>query len=214
MVSREGVWSWSNLDQATNRLAAPYLALELQPGDRVASLMPNRTALFVHYLACFKAGLVLTPLNYRYTPPEIDHALDVSAARIILAHAERAEDIAASKASSLPLGVILYGDESGKGLSFEALLKAEAPGGGSTRARSRCAGRHLFHLRLDRPGQGRYPYPRIARLDLCQRRLGVRIDAARRVAAGLVMLPYRRLWLFLFGPVGRRPRGRRQRLRS
>ena len=82
-----------------SRLAAHYLALGLQPGDRVASLMPNRTELVVHYLACFKAGLVATPLNYRYTPPEIDHALEVSGARILLAHAERAEDIAASKAS-------------------------------------------------------------------------------------------------------------------
>ena len=56
---------------------------------------------------------MLTPLNYRYTPPETDHALDVSAAKIIFAHAERAADIAASMASSLPLGVITYGDESG-----------------------------------------------------------------------------------------------------
>ena len=127
MVSMEGVWSWSDLEQATSRLAAHYLALGLKPGDRVASLMPNRTALFVHYLACFKAGLVLTPLNYRYTPLEIDHALEVSGAKIIFAHAERASDIAASKASSLPLGVIGYGDEDSKGPSFEALLKAEAP---------------------------------------------------------------------------------------
>ena len=72
----------------------------------MASLMPNRIALIVHYLACFKAGLVATPLNYRYTPPEIDHALDVSGASIILAHAERLNDLAASKASSLPLGII------------------------------------------------------------------------------------------------------------
>ena len=36
--------------------------------------MPNRTALVVHYLACFRAGLVATPFNYRYAPPEIDHA--------------------------------------------------------------------------------------------------------------------------------------------
>jgi len=115
LVSMEGVWSWSDLDQATSRVAAHYLALGLRPGDRVASLMPNRTALFVHYLACFKAGLVLTPLNYRYTPPEIDHALEVSGAKIIFAHAERASDITASKASSLPLGVISYGDEDSKG---------------------------------------------------------------------------------------------------
>ena len=127
LVSMEGVWSWSDLEQATSRVAAHYLALGLKPGDRVASLMPNRTALFVHYLACFKAGLVLTPLNYRYTPPEIDHALEVSGAKIIFAHAERASDIAASKASSLPLGVISYGDEDSKGPSFEALVKAAAP---------------------------------------------------------------------------------------
>ena len=127
LVSMEGVWSWSKLEEATNRLSAQYLALGLKPGDRVASLMPNRTALFAHYLACFKAGLVATPLNYRYTPPEIDHALDVSAARIILAHAERAGDIAASKAGALPLGVISYGAEDAKGPSLEALLRADGP---------------------------------------------------------------------------------------
>ncbi|MGV1015461.1 MAG: class I adenylate-forming enzyme family protein, partial [Methyloceanibacter sp.] len=127
LVSLEDVWSWTALEQVTNRLAAHYLALGLQPGDRVASLMPNRSALFIHYIACFKAGLVATPLNYRYTPPEIDHAVTVSGAKIILAHAERAGDIAASKASSLPLGVIFYGDESAKGTRFEDLIETEAP---------------------------------------------------------------------------------------
>ena len=70
-----------------NRLAANDLALGLKPGDRFASLMPNRIALIAHYFACFKAGLGLTPLNYRYTPPEIDNALAVSGASSILAHA-------------------------------------------------------------------------------------------------------------------------------
>ena len=55
------------------RLAAGYLSLGLKPGDRLASLLPNRVALVLHYLACFKAGLVATPLNYRYTAREIDH---------------------------------------------------------------------------------------------------------------------------------------------
>ncbi|MET0687684.1 MAG: AMP-binding protein [Methyloceanibacter sp.] len=94
-------WSWRELEERTTRLA--------EPGDRIASLMPNRTALIAHHLACFKTGLVATPLNYRYTPPEIDHALDVSGARIILAHAERMADIAGSKAGQLELGVISYG---------------------------------------------------------------------------------------------------------
>jgi len=57
--------TWHELDETSDRLARNYLALGLQPGDRLASLMPNRTLLVVHYLACFKAGLVTTPLNYR-----------------------------------------------------------------------------------------------------------------------------------------------------
>ena len=127
LVSLEDSLSRRELDERTTRLAANYLALGLRSGDRVASLMPNRTALIAHYLACFKAGLVATPFNYRYTPPEIDHALDVSGARIILAHAERAADIAGSKAGRLELGVISYGAPESGGLSFERLLQTEPP---------------------------------------------------------------------------------------
>src|SRR5262249_57687456 len=62
-------------------------------------------------LGCFKAGLIATPLNYRYTAREIDHALEVSDARVLLAHVERAEDVAASElAGGLELGTIAYRD--------------------------------------------------------------------------------------------------------
>jgi long-chain acyl-CoA synthetase len=87
-------WSYRQLDDASTRLAENYLALGLAPGDRVASLLPNCGALVVHYLACFKAGLVATPLNYRYQTPEIDHALEVSGAALLIAHAERDDTLA------------------------------------------------------------------------------------------------------------------------
>ena len=99
------------LEDAGARVAQGYLDLGLRPGDRIASLMPNRIDLVVHYLACFRAGLVATPLNYRYTSREIDHALQVSGARTLLAHVERAEDVAASElAAGLDLGTIAYRD--------------------------------------------------------------------------------------------------------
>ena len=98
LVSNESRWTWRELDAASKRLAAHYLHLGLKPGDRVASLLPNRGALFVHYLACHRAGLVATPLNYRYQAPEIDHALEVSGASILVAHAERDADLAQSTA--------------------------------------------------------------------------------------------------------------------
>ena len=114
LVSLERTWSWRELDDASTRLARHYLALGLKPGDRVASLLPNRGALLVHYLACFKAGLVATPLNYRYQAPEIDHALEVSGAALLVAHAERDDVLATSKqVARLPLGRISYGASDG-----------------------------------------------------------------------------------------------------
>ena len=100
------------MDQASRRLGAHYLRLGLKPGDRVASLLPNRGELIVHYLACIRAGLVATPLNYRYQAPEIDHALEVSGAAMIVAHAERDADLAKSKlAGQLPFGRISFGSD-------------------------------------------------------------------------------------------------------
>jgi long-chain acyl-CoA synthetase len=105
LVSFESRWTWRELDQASRRLGSHYLSLGLTPGDRVASLLPNRGALIVHYLACIRAGLVAIPLNYRYQAPEIDHALEVSGAAVIIAHVERDEDLTKSSlAGRLPLG--------------------------------------------------------------------------------------------------------------
>jgi long-chain acyl-CoA synthetase len=133
MVSADRSLTWRELEAETARLAGGYHGLGLEPGDRIASLMPNRIALVVHYLACFRAGLIATPLNYRYTFREIDHALEVSGARALLAHVERGEDVAASRlAAGLPRGTIAFGagegtgaDESGWRQSFEALLESE-----------------------------------------------------------------------------------------
>ena len=69
IVSSHRALSWRQLDRAGTALAGGYRGLGLEPGDRVASLMPNRVDLVVHYLACFRAGLIATPLNYRDTPP-------------------------------------------------------------------------------------------------------------------------------------------------
>ncbi|HEY8809452.1 MAG TPA: class I adenylate-forming enzyme family protein, partial [Solirubrobacterales bacterium] len=125
MVSAEERMTWRELEEASLRLAGGYLALGLEPGDRVASLMPNRIGLAVHYLACFKAGLVATPLNYRYTFREIDHALAVSGASALLAHEERGEDLAASElVGGLARGVISYGGaEPATEHRFESLLE-------------------------------------------------------------------------------------------
>ncbi len=128
LIASDMRWTWRALDELSGRLAGNLLELGLEPGDRVASLMPNRPALIVFYIACFKAGLVATPLNYRYMAPEIDHALAVSEARALLAHVERDEDLAASeRVPQLSLGRITYGAGSGHDPTFEELLAGDEP---------------------------------------------------------------------------------------
>jgi long-chain acyl-CoA synthetase len=128
LVSGGMRWTWRELETVVGRLAAELLALGLQPGDRVATLMPNRTALLIFYIACFRAGLVVTPLNYRYTPREIDHALEVSGAVLLFSHIERAADWQASRlVGALPRGLLVYGGVHGSAPRFERLI---APGPG------------------------------------------------------------------------------------
>ncbi|TDI88921.1 MAG: long-chain fatty acid--CoA ligase [Candidatus Dadabacteria bacterium] len=129
LISLDTGHTWRELDESSTRLARNYLALGLEPGDRIASLMPNRTALIVHYIACMKSGLIGVPLNYRYMSPEIDHALEVSGASALIAHAERAKDISNCKnVSKLPLGTISYGAKDSASPSFEELVTNDIEG--------------------------------------------------------------------------------------
>jgi len=126
LVCAEFTWSWRTLDRISRRLAQSYLELGLRPGDRFASLMPNRPRLIAHYLACFRAGLVATPLNYRYTIAEIDHALEVSQARVLLVHNQREPDLAESRlAGRLPLGRLGYPLPSQDGVALDQLMEGE-----------------------------------------------------------------------------------------
>ena len=127
MASVESSWTWRELDEATSRYAAHLFALGVRKGDRVASLLPNRCALAIHYLGCLKAGYVAVPLNYRYMPPEIAHALTLTRPKVLIAHTERDADLRATDAvSDLPLGVIRYGEGKNE-RSMEAMIALEAP---------------------------------------------------------------------------------------
>jgi len=126
LVSTRTSWTYRELERDTNHLAANLLGLGLRKGDRVATLLPNRNALIVFYIACLKAGLVVVPLNYRYMAPEIDHALRLTKASILLAHAERDTDLAqVNYINKLPFGIIGFETNDGRHLTFESLLEQE-----------------------------------------------------------------------------------------
>jgi long-chain acyl-CoA synthetase len=68
-----------------NQLTSGLRALGLQPGDGIASVLPNGAAAVEVYLAALQAGWYLTPVNWHFTAPEIAYILRDCKARAVFA---------------------------------------------------------------------------------------------------------------------------------
>jgi long-chain acyl-CoA synthetase len=109
------VCTYSRLEQKADCLARAWLAHGLEPGDRVAMLLPNRPEALLVYLACFKSGLVAVPLDYRYRPPQINYVLRHSGSRVLVTHAERLDEVAACNDARDVAVAVVGGDGAGHG---------------------------------------------------------------------------------------------------
>jgi len=119
--------SWRALETQSQNLASNYVNLGLRRGDRIVSLLPNRLQVLVHYLACLRAGFVAVPLNYRYLAHDIDHAIGLTAPRLMVAHAERADDVSqCAGVAKLDLGGLSVGGELPGFGAFEPLTERAA----------------------------------------------------------------------------------------
>ena len=76
--------SFGDLDELSGSLAAWLQRLGLEPGSRVAVMMPNVPQYLVAIAAILRAGLVVVNVNPLYTPRELHHQLADSGARAII----------------------------------------------------------------------------------------------------------------------------------
>lgn len=89
-------WSYRQLDQAADRLAAGFLHLGLVPGDRIGIWAPNRYEWIVTQFASAKAGLILVTINPAYRTSELEYALNkVGCKALVLAPSFKSSDYAA-----------------------------------------------------------------------------------------------------------------------
>ena len=172
--------TWRELDDLTTRLAGALPALGLRTGrsHRVADAEPDRRSSSTTSRASRPASSS-TPLNYRYAPPEIDHALEVSGAQRA-ARARRAgrrpRRVAARRAAA-PRRRHVRGARATRDRRYESLVSATACRPRSHGDGPERSGRDLLHLGEHRPGEGRHPQPRHARLDGRERGRRVRAHA-------------------------------------
>ena len=76
--------TYAQLADRVARLAAGLAAMGLAKGDRVALLARNSFRYLEINLACARAGLILVPLNFRLSEPEIARILRESGAHALL----------------------------------------------------------------------------------------------------------------------------------
>jgi long-chain acyl-CoA synthetase len=86
-----------------NQLVHALRAQGLEPGDVVATVLPNCAEMIEIYLAALQAGWYLVPINHHLVAPEIAYILKDSGAKVFVAH-ERfaAASIAAADEVGLP----------------------------------------------------------------------------------------------------------------
>jgi fatty-acyl-CoA synthase len=79
-------WTYRELNDAADRVAAGFIKLGLQPGDRVGIWSPNRYEWVLTQFATAKAGLILVNVNPAYRTSELEFVLNkVGCKALILA---------------------------------------------------------------------------------------------------------------------------------
>jgi long-chain acyl-CoA synthetase len=68
-------WTYRRLLTEADRLAAGLAATGLSAGSRVALHLDNGPEIAITYLACFRLGAVIAPLNLRFKRPELEEML-------------------------------------------------------------------------------------------------------------------------------------------
>src|SRR4029078_7573252 len=87
--------TYAQLDEISDRVALGLVARGIGKGDRVGIAMRNCPAWILSYMAVLKAGAVATLLNGWWQPEELEHALQLTEPRLVLADAPRARRIVA-----------------------------------------------------------------------------------------------------------------------
>ena len=76
--------TYDHLDALSNQVAGGLRAAGVQPGDRVALLLPNVPQFVVAYYGILKAGAIVVPLGVHLRGPELAELLADSGSRRLI----------------------------------------------------------------------------------------------------------------------------------
>jgi len=101
--------TFGEIEKRAGEVAASLLSLRVEPGSRVAILLPNGPDLIFAHLGINFAGAVRIPLNPAYGERELNHIFEDSGAEVIFAHPEYVPRL--KKLRVFPKEIIAVGEE-------------------------------------------------------------------------------------------------------
>jgi len=90
--------TWHELNRSVNRLANALLALGIQKGDKIATILPNSRELFETYWAVAKIGAVVVPFSTMLLEQAMKSLLQDSDTALLITHSTFVGAIDAIKA--------------------------------------------------------------------------------------------------------------------
>jgi len=126
VVTPDAQYSFTQIDVASDAIAAALSAAAIGQGERVALYCPNVVEFVISYLGVVKAGAVVVPVNLLIQPAEIRYVLEDADVRGVIYHAALAEKVAAVR-SQLSAGDLYWicigeGVVESTDVGFESLL--------------------------------------------------------------------------------------------
>jgi long-chain acyl-CoA synthetase len=76
--------TYAQVDHYSDQFGAYLLSRGLEPGDKVAIMMPNLLQYPIALFGCLKAGLIVVNTNPLYTPREMEHQFKDSGAKAVV----------------------------------------------------------------------------------------------------------------------------------
>jgi long-chain acyl-CoA synthetase len=105
--------SYKDLHRRTANLAAHLAHLGLEPGDRIAILLPNTVDWIETCFAALRAGLICVPISYQSVYPEIEYRILDAGCRAIVTADEMAAIVLDLKKKAPALTIVLWADRGG-----------------------------------------------------------------------------------------------------
>lgn len=121
-------FTFFELNKRTNKLANVLSSMGLRKGDKVSCLLEDSIEIVELYLATAKTGIVINPINFRLSPPEVEYIIKNSDAKAVIVHEEFIPCIEAVRASlSNVKNFISVGKKTFQGYrNYESLLAESA----------------------------------------------------------------------------------------